>query len=182
MAHEEGYWRYFAYLNSLPGHDADPDPREQLSRDVHRMGRRRALLVPAHRLLLRDRLRARRRQESVHRQPHRRLRLSRRDVPDVRVLRQRRLRAGVDDGGKGKPRAVAAHVDLPAAVPRRVRQVRADSSLHLVARRDGGSDAGLRPHPRRDDGHGRRVHGRALECALSTGAERDDGRGDHRRD
>ena len=51
--------------------------------------------------------------------------------------------------------------DRRAAVPRRHGQVGADRPAHLAAGRDGGPDAGLRPHPRRDHGHRRRVPGRA---------------------
>ena len=47
-----------------------------------------------------------------------------------------------------------------AALRRRDRQVGADSALRLAARRDGGSDAGQRADPRRDDGHRRRLHDR----------------------
>ena len=71
--------------------------------------------------------------------------------------------------------------DLPAALRRRVRQVRADPALRLAARRDGRPDAGLRAHPRRDDGHRRRLHGRALQRPLPPRARRDDRRGDRRR-
>ena len=42
-----------------------------------------------------------------------------------------------------------------AAVRRRDRQVGADSAVRLAAGRDGGPDAGLRAHPRGDDGDGR---------------------------
>ena len=42
-----------------------------------------------------------------------------------------------------------------AAVPRRHGQVRADSAVRLAPGRDGGPDAGLRAHPRGDDGDGR---------------------------
>ena len=44
--------------------------------------------------------------------------------------------------------------------PRRNRQIRADSAVRLAARRDGRPDSGLRPHPRRHHGHRRRLHGR----------------------
>ena len=43
----------------------------------------------------------------------------------------------------------------PAAVPRRGRKVRAVTAVPVACRRDGRSDAGLRAHPRGDDGHGR---------------------------
>ena len=80
---------------------------------------------------------------------------------------------------------------LPAAVHGRDGQVGAVPAAHLAARRDGGPDAGLRADPRRDDGHGRRVHGGAAVAAVRSVADgaqrrhrrrRDDGvlRGDRR--
>ena len=67
MGADAGYARYFAYLNlfvvfmlvlvlgsSLPG-------------AVHRLGRRRALLLPADRVLVQRQGQRRRRQEGVHR-------------------------------------------------------------------------------------------------------------------
>ena len=51
-----------------------------------------------------------------------------------------------------------------------MRQERADPALRLAARRDGRPDAGLGADPRRDDGHRRRLHGGALERALSARA------------
>ena len=49
--------------------------------------------------------------------------------------------------------------DAPRARParRRRREVRADPAPHLAPRRDGRPDARLRPDPRRDDGHRRRL-------------------------
>ena len=61
---------------------------------------------------------------------------------------------------------------LPAALRRRLRQVRADSAVRLAARRHGRTDAGLRADPRRDDGHRRRLHGGALERPLPAVARR----------
>ena len=57
------------------GVHAGPRARRELPRDVRRVGRRGPLLVPADRLLLREEVGVRRRQEGVHRQPHRRLRV-----------------------------------------------------------------------------------------------------------
>ena len=91
-ADDPGYPRYFAYLNLFVffmlvlvlG----------ASYPVLFVGweGRRALLVPAHRLLVQREGERRRRQEGVHRQPHRRLRLPGRDVPAVREPRDARLR------------------------------------------------------------------------------------------
>ena len=58
-------------------------PGQQLPGDVRRLGRRRPLLVPADRLLVREEERGGRRQEGVHHQPHRRLGLRPRHVPDL---------------------------------------------------------------------------------------------------
>ena len=71
---------------------------------------------------------------------------------------------------------------LPAAVHGRDGQVGAVPAAHLAARRDGGPDPGLRPHPRRDHGDRRRVHGGAAVAAVRPRAERARGRDDRRRD
>ena len=52
------------------------------------------------------------------------------------------------------------------AARRRLREVRAGPAAHLAPGRDGGPDAGLRAHPRRDDGHGRRLPDRAHAHAV----------------
>ncbi len=59
--------------------------------------------------------------------------------------------------------ALGAAGDRAVPVPRRDGQERAAAAAHLAARRHGRPDAGLRPDPRRDDGHRRRVHGGAHE-------------------
>ena len=53
------------------------------------------------------------------------------------------------------------------AVHRRDRQVGADPAARVAARRDGRPDAGVRADPRGDDGHRRRLSGRAA-CPAST--------------
>ena len=60
----------------------------------------------------------------------------------------------------------------PASLRRGDRQVRPDPALRLAARRHGGPDPGQRPHPRRDHGHGRRLHGRPAERALHASRAR----------
>ena len=89
MAEEEGFWRFFAYLNLFMFFMLVLVLAVELPVAVRRLGRRRPRLVPAHRLLLQARLRRQRRQKGLHRQPHRRLRLPARDVPAHRSLRQR---------------------------------------------------------------------------------------------
>ena len=68
--------------------------RRELPGDVRRLGRGRAVLVPADRLLLQEEVGRRRGQEGVHRQPHRRLRLHPRHADDLRDLRLAGLPAG----------------------------------------------------------------------------------------
>ena len=68
-------------------------------------------------------------------------------------------------GGVGEP---GRH----PAVHRRDRQVGADPAARLAARRDGRPDAGLGADPRRDDGHRRRVPGRAHVGHLPARARR----------
>ncbi len=95
-------------------------------------------------------------------------------LADLRDVRHARL-----PGGRGRasrrcrPRRRFGVADghHAAAVPRRDRQVRADSALRLAAGRDGRPDAGLRAHPRGDDGDGGRVHDRPQRRALQPRAD-----------
>ncbi len=142
------------------------------------MGGRRVLQLFAHRILVLRRGERSRRQESVHREPHRRFRVAPGDGA-ARGLRgrarlgrhRRRLGLASATGSSVAARAatgldgVAFAVPLPAAPPHgrdrdrplplpRVRgQERADPALRLASRRDGRPYAGERAHPRRDDGH-----------------------------
>ena len=70
---------------SEPVHVLDADARAggQFPADVRRLGRRRALLVPADRLLHRAQGSRRRGEESVHHEPHRRLGRSDRHLSDL---------------------------------------------------------------------------------------------------
>ena len=74
-----------------------------------------------------------------------------------------------------------AHGDLPAAIRRRHRQIRAIAALRLAAGRDGRPDAGERVDPCGHDGHSGRVHGRAHARALLARAAGDAGGGHRRR-
>ena len=78
---------------------AAPRARRELPRDVRRLGGRRPLLVPADRLLVPEEVGRRRRQEGVHRQSHRRLRVHPRRAAALRARSarstSRRLRAAV---------------------------------------------------------------------------------------
>ena len=55
---------------------------------------------------------------------------------------------------------------------RRGREVGAAAAADVAAGRDGGPDAGQRAHPRRDDGHRRRLPDRPHACDLRAGARR----------
>ena len=134
------------------------------------------LLVPADRLLVREEERGGRRQEGVHHQPHRRLGLRPRRLPDLLHLRHARLprraeRRRGDAGRDGAVRRAVGH--LPAAVRRRDRQERADSALRLAAGRDGRPDAGVGADPRGDDGDRGRLHGRPQRRAVLARADGD---------
>jgi hypothetical protein len=94
MAHEEGYYRFFAYLNLFMFFMLTWCWRE-LPDAVRRLGRRRPVQLPADRLLLREEERHHRRQQGVHREPHRRLRILARHVPDRGELRHAGFHAGV---------------------------------------------------------------------------------------
>ena len=73
---------------------------------------------------------------------------------------------------EASPRATATSPRAAPAARRRVREVRADPAAHLAPGRDGGPDAGLRPDPRGDDGHRRRLPDRAHAPAVRAGARR----------
>ena len=61
---------------------------------------------------------------------------------------------------------VGDHLRAHRPLRRRVRQERPAAALRVAARRDGRPDAGLRPHPRRHDGHRRRLPRRAQRVPL----------------
>ncbi len=118
------------------------------------------MLLSPHRLLVLQGLGRERRPEGLHHQPGRRLRFPARHGPprlrpgDARHRRHRGGRRG------GRARQGHGHGRGPAPVPGGHGQIRPDPALHVAARRHGRPDPRLRPHPRRDHGHGRRLHGR----------------------
>ena len=72
-------------------------------------------------------------------------------------------------GRRGPGEHGHAHGHRPAAAARRDRQVGAVPAAVLARRRDGRPHPGLRAHPRRDDGHRRRLPHRALPLDLRRG-------------
>ncbi len=82
MAHDDGFRRFFAYLNLFIFAMLMPGAGREPAAAVRRLGGGRALLLPADRLLVQRGGERRRGQEGVRGQPHRRLRLPARHVPD----------------------------------------------------------------------------------------------------
>ena len=75
MAHEGGYYRFFGYLNLFMFSMLTLILANNYMLHVRRMGRRRPVLVSADRLLFPSQVGERRRQQSVHREPHWRRRI-----------------------------------------------------------------------------------------------------------
>ena len=103
---------------------ADAGAGQQLPADVHRLGRRGTGVVSADRILVHQRFGRVGRQESVHRQPHRRLRLPDRAVsadPAFRIaeLRRRCLQQRQPHARRNRRRRTADR-DRPAADGRRL--------------------------------------------------------------
>ncbi len=174
MAHEGGYYRFFGYLNLFMFSMLTLILANNYAVMFVGLGGRGPVLVPADRLLLPATLGIDRRQQGIHRQPHRRRRISAGHVDHRLVLR---LGAVHRDQSSGAQRALPNRRSgdyrcLPAAVRRSLRQVGAISAVRLAARCDGRSDAGLRLDPCGDDGHRRRLHGGALQRAVRAGALR----------
>ena len=95
------------------------------------------------------------------------------------VVRGRRVAADrrhQPRGGRGRHRPLDGDDRRAAALRRRGREVGAAPALRLAPRRDGGPDAGVGPHPRGDDGHGRCLPRRPAEPALRVRGGRRDGR------
>ena len=91
-ARRSGLPPVFFLLESVHVFHARADPGGQLPADVCRLGRRRAVQLPADRLLLPEAIRHQRRQQGVLGEPHRRFRIPSRRAPDFPHLRLARLR------------------------------------------------------------------------------------------
>ncbi len=173
MRDDPGYPRYFAYLNLFVFFMLVLVLGANLPDDVRRVGGRRALLVPADRVLVLGPGERRRGQEGVHRQPHRRLRLPDRDVPAVREHRHARLHGSSRRGAGARRRAAPLVTTICLfLLPGLHGQERADPALRLAPRRDGRPDAGVRADPRGDDGHRRRLPGGAERRCCSRSPRR----------
>ncbi len=161
------------------GRDAHAGHGRELPRAVPRLGGRRPRVVPPDRLLAAQALRGRGGQEGLRDQPGRRHGHLGRDHAGLRDLgldqlhgdQRERRRRHREDHDRARP--------APAA--RCLRQVGPGAAAGLAARRDGGPDPGLRPHPRRDHGDRGRLPHRPLQLHLRPRSRRSDRR-DHRRD
>ena len=105
--HEESdseYARYFSYLNLFAAFMLVLVLGANFPVMFVGWEGRRPLLLPADRLLVQEEVGRRRRQEGVHRQPHRRLRLHPRHAADLHDLRHARLPGGRGRGGRGARR------------------------------------------------------------------------------
>ena len=95
MAHEGGYYRFFAYLNLFMFFMLILVLAAELPAAVRGLGRRGSVQLPADRVLLPGEVRLRRGQQGLHRESHRRLRILAGDVPDRQAFRHRSTSAQV---------------------------------------------------------------------------------------
>ena len=160
--------------------DAGAGARRQPAGAVRRLGGRRALLLPADRLLLREGL--------VRRRPARRRSSSTgsatsascsRSSPPSPAFGTARVHRRCSPTAAADPEHFAGAATVIGLLPvrRRDRQVGADPALRLAARRHGRPDPGVGPDPRRHHGHRRRVHGGPLQRALPAEPHRHAGGG-----
>ena len=85
---------------------------------------------------------------------------------DLRRHRHAAVHRRVRGGREGRHRGRHHDLDLPAALHRRHRQERAVPAARVAPGRHGGPHAGQRAHPRRHHGQRRRLHGGALLPAV----------------
>ena len=146
--------------------DAAARRERQPAAAARRLGHGRALELPADRLPPGPAVGDRGREEGVRDERVRRRDDGARALPADPAHRpprlRERLRLVAHRRRGGEP-------DRARPARRRAREVGAAAAAHLAPGRDGGPDAGQRPHPRGDDGHRRRLPDRALPSALREG-------------
>ena len=181
MKGEDEERRYFAYMALVRVLDAHARDGRQPAAAARRLGARRARLLPPDRLLPRPARGGGCGQEGIHHECDRRRRDGAGFLP---ADREDRLAGLLDDVRRRLGRSALVEHGEPRrarTARRRDREVGPAPAPHLAARRDGRADAGLGPHPRRDDGDGRRLPDRADPPDLRGRARRPAPGGDHRR-
>ena len=167
MADDEGYSRFFAYMNLFVGSMLILVLADNLLLLVPGLGGRRAVQLSADRLLVPGAGQRPGRAEGVLRDPDRRYGVRHRHLPAVHVAGHSEH---PDDSQRHFPvprRIGSAHRSGGFAAGGGHRQVRPASSADVASRRHGRSDAGQRPDPRRHDGDRRRLSHRPDAHALS---------------
>ena len=165
MAHDPDRRRFFAYLNLFVASMLLLVLADNYLAALRRLGGRRSRVLPAHRLLVHQGDApsvAAKKAFVVNRVGD--VGLSLGDHAHVRHVRLGHLRRGVLPRRRGAGRH--AHLDRSRPAARGLRQVRAVPAADLAARRDGRPHPGVGAHPRRDDGHRRRLPDRALRPDL----------------
>ena len=186
MEDDPGYARYFAYLNLFVFFMLMLVLGVELPGDVRRLGGRRAVQLPAHRLLVpataRRRTPARRRSSSTASATSASWSRCSCCSPTSGTLDFTTVFEAAPAAFTYGGAVDHGHHALP--LPGRDGQERADPALRLAARRHGGPDAGVGADPRRHHGHGGRLHGGALDVlfALAPVVEHRRGRGHRRAD
>ncbi len=162
MRGEEGYSRFFAYMNLFVASMVVLVLADNLAVPLPRLGRRGHLLLPADRLLLPHRRERQRRDQGLPGHARRRRVHGHRPVHPAVAARHAR------HPGAARTRAAALRQRRPAdrhgdadAARRRGRQVGAAAAADLARRRHGRPDAGLGADPRRHHGDRGRVPDRA---------------------
>ena len=157
MKGDEKFSKFFVYLNLFIFAMLMLVLGRQPAGHVPGLGRRRRLLVLPDLVLVHRPGQRLRRQEGLRHQPGRRLGLHGGDLPDVRRHRLDQLPRHHRLGQGRRDRRGHRHRHHPAAAGRRGRQVGPAAAVRVAARRHGRPHPGLRPHPRRHDGHRRRL-------------------------
>ena len=128
-----------------------------------------SLLVSFDRLLVRAPGGRARGGEGVLDHEARRRRLHRRYRAPVVGHRDVRVHGALRESAGQRARRSGPRDDHVPDLSRRRRQVGPVPAPRVASRRDGGADAGLGAHPRRDDGHRRRLHGDPDRAAVRAG-------------
>ena len=168
MAHDPDRRQFFAYLNLFVAAMLLLVLGDTFLAALRGLGGRRPRVLPAHRVLVRDRpsaATAAKKAFVMNRVGD--VGLVAGDLADVHGRWARVDFDGVSPTPIGSPPGTVTAIGAAAAA-RRLRQVRPVAAAGLAARRDGGPDPGLRAHPRGDHGHRRRLPDRPVARRSTT--------------